>query len=56
MVPSTRVTFEPVESGGARLTLTHSEYADNPQSAEARTGHLAGWEQFLTKLKDLRPE
>lgn len=50
------VVFEPADGGGARLTLTHGDYGDDPQSVEARAGHLQGWEMFLTKLKELRKE
>lgn len=47
------VGFEEVE-GGTRLTITHGPYADTPEAARERKGHLEGWQGVLGRLKGLR--
>jgi len=48
------VVFTPREEGGSRLVLTHGDYGEGGAEAQAKQGHRQGWEQFLTRLRDLR--
>ncbi len=50
------ISFAPLPtSHGARLTLTHGQYADTPADQALRQSHLEGWEYFLGRLQRLSP-
>jgi len=49
------VTFEPIPSGGTKLTVMHSPYSDSIIDQKARQGHLEGWLYFITRLQDIQP-
>ena len=49
------VTFEPIATGGTKLTVIHSPYSDSAIDQEARQGHLEGWLYFITRLQDIQP-
>ena len=46
-----RLTFDPLPSGGARLTLHHGNYADNAEGKKIRDEHVEGWMYFLGQLQ-----
>lgn len=39
-------------SAGARLTLTHGTYSDEPADQADRQNHIDGWHYFLSKLAE----
>ncbi|GCE21269.1 SRPBCC family protein [Dictyobacter kobayashii] len=49
-----QVRFEPMETDGTRLLLSHGPYTDTPQDQKLRIeDHLAGWIYFLPRLQKL---
>ena len=49
------VTFEPIATGGTKLTVIHGPYSDSAIDQEARQGHLEGWLYFIKRLQDIEP-
>ena len=49
------VTFDPLSTGGTKLTVTHSPYSETEIDQEARLGHVEGWMYFVTRLQDIEP-
>ncbi|GER90403.1 activator of HSP90 ATPase [Dictyobacter vulcani] len=49
-----KLVFEPLETIGTRLHLSHGPYNDTPEDQELRIEHhLAGWQHFLPRLQQL---
>jgi uncharacterized protein YndB with AHSA1/START domain len=51
-IKDVEIRFEPLSSGGTRLTVTHGPYDDSTEGRETRQGHLDGWRHFLPRLSD----